>query len=476
VQAATKVVSEVYKKEYDAAKSPAQKRTLALNLLADADKTINDANGAYAMYQVAQKIAIGLGDVDISVHVGARIAARFEVDAPAEQRKLFEALLETAKTPLDQANLTRYIGLALPPLVKQTRFEEVAALVQLAVEAAKASKDVDLQKYWAWKEQQLTAQAKAWSAAQAALAKLETDPADAEANACIGEYRACWEEDWKAAIPLLALSDAQPWQGLAERELRGTTTEADKLALADSWYDFGSQAMSPVKEAVLRHAGVQYERMLSSLSPLPKRKTEARISEIRDVASPLPKDVWVEVLELVNLHRHTLLGELKREGLALVCRDPNDCKKFRLPLIAEGAYELRIRAVRLGGSEAIHVPLSRSANGCLFGLNCHDGKHSGLQNLDGRNIPNNSSRVAPAPLVENQPYLLTLQVEPKDDKVTIAALVNNRPYFRWAGDRKRLTHDHVDHREHFVIGICSGSGAIYSVQFKRKSGGAWFTD
>ena len=40
-----------------------------------------------------------------------------------------------------------------------------------------------------------------------------------------------------------------------------------------------------------------------------------------------------------------------------------------------------------------------------------------------------------------QPYLLTLLVEPKDEKVAITAYFNNRPYMRWSGERDRLRED-----------------------------------
>jgi hypothetical protein len=125
---------------------------------------------------------------------------------------------------------------------------------------------------------------------------------------------------------------------------------------------------------------------------------------------------------------------------------------------------------------ALYVPLSRSVNGCGFGLNCYGGEHSGLQQIDGKGIRDNGSRVAPVTLADGQSFLLTLRVEPKDDKITIVALYNNRPYMRWTGERNRLGYDLDLHREHIVIANCSASPAIYSVQFKRQSGAAWLTD
>jgi hypothetical protein len=477
VKAATKLVSDVYKKDYEAAKSPSQKQTLALKLLEDADKTLDDKTSAYAMYQVAQKIAVGLGDVETALRVGERIAARYDVDAAAQRRQLLESLAESVRTPLEASSLTRYLGNLLPLLVKQNKFQEVGPLLELTTDVAKKSKDADLQKYWAWKGQRLKAQATAWSVAKAALDKLEASPTDAEASGTAGEYRAFWEEDWKAAIPLLALSTQQPWQALAERELQGASTEADKLALADAWYDAANKATSsPVKEAALRHAGQQYDRLVSSLSALPKRRVEGRLSEIRDVASPLPKDVWVEVLDLVDTSKHLIEGDWKREGLNIVYRDPNHCKQFFVPVLAEGAYELRVRATRMSGDDGLSVSLSRSVNSCGFGLNVYHGKHSGLQLLDKQGTPDNSARVAPAPMMDGQPFQLLLQVEPKDDKATIAALYNNRPYVRWTGERSRLSCDQDSHRERIVLHTCHTTFAVHSVQFKRKSGAAWLIE
>ncbi len=477
VKAATKLVSDVYKKDYDAARLPMQKQALAVKLLEDADKTLNDKTSAYAMYQVAQKIAVGIGDVETSLRIGEHIAARFEVDAATRQQELLKNLADAVKTPLDAANLSRYLGKLLEPLVKSNQFQDVGPLLELILDTAKKSKDSDLQKYWSWKEQQLVAQAKAWNAAQAALAKLESEPTDAQANGTAGEYRAFWEENWKLAIPFLALSNQQPWQALAERELKGAATEADKLALADAWYDVGMKATSsPAKEAALRHAGDHYERLLSSLAALPKRRVEVSLSEIRDVASPLPKDVWVEVLDLVDIKKHVIEGDWKREGLNIVYRDPNHCKQFFVPVLAEGAYELRIRATRMSGPEVMHVALSRSANSAGFGLNTYGGKHSGIDRVDGREIPDNKSRVPPVLLPDNQPFQLVLQVEPKGDQVAVVALLGNRAYMRWSGNLNQLSCGKETQRDRLVLQTCHSTIAIHSVQFKRKSGAAWLIE
>jgi hypothetical protein len=153
VQAATKLVSDVYKKDYDAAKTPTQKQALAVKLLEDADKTLDDKTSAYAMYQVAQKIAVGIGDVETALRIGERVAARYVVDAPARERQVLEGLADSVKTPADANNLTRYLGLRLAPLVKQNKLDDVTPLLELTVGVAKKSNDSDLQKYWSWKEQ-----------------------------------------------------------------------------------------------------------------------------------------------------------------------------------------------------------------------------------------------------------------------------------------------------------------------------------
>src|SRR5688572_5851334 len=174
VKAATVLIAEVYKKDYDAAKTPPQKQALAAKMLVDADKTTDDLTSAYALYQVAQKIAAGIGDVETAMQISERVASRFEVDQAEMERKLYVTLAPAVKTPLDHFNLTRYIGRTLPALVKERQFDDVAALLDLALDAARKSKDAELQKYWAWKGAQLKAQASAWTKADAALATLKT--------------------------------------------------------------------------------------------------------------------------------------------------------------------------------------------------------------------------------------------------------------------------------------------------------------
>lgn len=476
VQAATKLVAEVYKKDYDGAKTPTEKQALARKMLGDAARTTDDLTSAYALCQVARKIAVGIGDVETAMQATQQLGDRFDIDRGELQSEVFQEVAPLAKLPADQLALARYIGRALPALIKAENFETAQALAAQAVAAAKKSKDADAVKTWAWRQERLVAQAKAFAETQPAQATLKTSPADAAANGTAGTYACFWKEDWQRGLPLLALSGEQPWQTLAERELKGTPTQADQLALADAWYDAAVTAQSPAKEAALRRVALQYQRLIGQQTPLVKRRLEARLAEIGDLASPFPKDLWIDVLELVDVDKHALAQQWTREGLAVSRREPKYTKSIAVPVIAEGSYELRIVAERLEGPEVLFVGLSKACNGAGFALNCYQGRHSGLHLLNGKAAKENGTRTAPATIPAGKPYALTLEVQRSDDKAGIQARLDNRPYFQWVGAAEGLGAANARREDRITLSVTHSSIVIYSVQFKRKSGAAWLAE
>src|SRR5690606_5026145 len=132
---------------------------------------------------------------------------------------------------------------------------------------------------------------------------LRQSPTDPAANAQAGRFLCFFKQDWEHGLPLLALAEASDLQKLAVRELKQPLPSEEKAALADAWFDVAQKLDGPEKVAALNYAGRRYRQILPTLSAIPKRRTELRLQEIAEAASPLPKGEWIEILDYVDLQR-----------------------------------------------------------------------------------------------------------------------------------------------------------------------------
>lgn len=168
VKGSTGLIAEIYRKDYDAAKSPAQKQALCKKLLEDGQKSSDDPTAKFALFQVARKIAIGIGDVDSALLAIEQSAAAFDFNPGEDKRRVFEELASTIKSPEDTYTLTRYIGRELNSRIKANDLAVAESLIAAGISAAKKSKDAELLKQWTRRQSSLDSRVAAWAAAEPA--------------------------------------------------------------------------------------------------------------------------------------------------------------------------------------------------------------------------------------------------------------------------------------------------------------------
>lgn len=123
----------------------------------------------------------------------------------------------------------------------------------------------------------------------ASLIRLLDAPGDAYASGVVGRWYANEVQDWERALPLMALGSDTILARAAAAELAAPTKVAERLAVADQWFDQGKRT-SAVKESFWRHALVLYEAAKSDLTGVSLAVVEKRIAEI-ETFLPLGPDV-----------------------------------------------------------------------------------------------------------------------------------------------------------------------------------------
>lgn len=470
---ATKLVVDLYQKDIDAAKTPAAQKALAYRLFDDAVATKDDPAARFAMLQYSRTLATKTGEVKLAMLTIDQQNQAYEIDRAQLRSDLLQSLAPLSKSTLERFALIRLLTVDFLELKKNERLDLATELSDLALELSKNVNDADLIKQWKRRVFELKAQLLAKAAQRQALATLQAQPADAAANQIAGEYLCYWLNQWEQGLTMLALGDNPALQKLAEREIRGPVTAAEQLALADAWYDLGKTQTAQAKLAMLDHAGKLYDRLLPTQAALAKKRIENRSDEIAFAVRPIPKNEWVELLDLVDPQVHSKKGPWKRDILNVKV-NYDDVSTITLPVVINGSFEIQVRATRHSGPDQFYVDLSRAGHSAAFILNCWAGEISGLDHIKDKGPKDNATSKAPISLPNGQMYLMALQWELREAQCGLAVRVNDKPYISWSG----LTSDlgEPGRGQGMDLTTWKTDFVLHSIRLRVKSDDAWFTE
>ncbi|QDU27826.1 hypothetical protein ETAA8_29170 [Anatilimnocola aggregata] len=332
-QAAVAQVAEVYKPDYELAKSPAQKIELAKKLLLEATATKDDLVARFVLFRVARDIAAQQGDLTTAFDAIERIDV--EYDSNVLPQKM--AAAATAAKALNTEKEKREVAALLYPLVDEARmadrYEPAKALAELALNCAKEGRDPELARHLAAKATEIEEAAAEFPTIQAAEKVLLDKPSDPEANAAVGKFACFWKGDWERGVPMLALgndglSNAAALLELAERP--------DPLKVGDAWWKVAEAVEGSRRSRVQTHAAEFYRQALPALSGLTKTRVDRLLASLPATTnySPTPagardrtpsiEGIWRESANVVysisqtgnrfqgtTIYRHPTAGQIR---------------------------------------------------------------------------------------------------------------------------------------------------------------------
>jgi hypothetical protein len=140
----------------------------------------------------------------------------------------------------------------------------------------------------------------AWQAVQDAVARLETDPGDAEANGLVGRWYCLEKADWDKGLPHLARCDDRELATLARRELESPPgTWSKQVELGDAWWDLAGKAEGQAKNRLRARARHWYRRARPQVTEmLVASKLDNRLEPLSNAAPSQwpprqhPADEW----------------------------------------------------------------------------------------------------------------------------------------------------------------------------------------
>ncbi len=179
------LVKEIFKAEYDAAKTSPQKEALAKKLL-DLARQTKTSRDRYAILRVAGALSMEAGS-PICFQAVDEMAKGFQIDALDMKAKVLPQC--AAKATAEQSKAIAETGIALVhQALAEDRHDLAKEVIGPTSSAAHKSKDVALVKQAGDLAKKIDAVAKAYAAMKAAEAALDASAADPSANLTVGKY------------------------------------------------------------------------------------------------------------------------------------------------------------------------------------------------------------------------------------------------------------------------------------------------
>ena len=111
-----------------------------------------------------------------------------------------------------------------------------------------------------------------------ALATLENNPDDPDANLIAGRFLCFLKGEWEQGLPMLAKGSDAELKAMANSEF---ADRPDALALGDSWWSFSDRVEGRTQDAARQHAAAWYTQALPRLAELKRKLVESRLEIVR---------------------------------------------------------------------------------------------------------------------------------------------------------------------------------------------------
>jgi hypothetical protein len=458
---ARKLIADVYKADYDKAKTSEQRKALAKKLLKDGIETANDATGRFVLLQIAMDIAAQEGDAETALRVVDEIDRHYRIDSLAIKATIIPKIVAALRLSKEHQELAPHIKRLIDAAVDADRYDFAKQLAELALTSATDARDGALRTGAADRIKQIGNIEREYASVRAALVTLDSKPTDPDANLVVGKFCCFIKREWDKGLSMLALGSDAALEELAVQELAGVVGAEEQVALADGWWAVSEKYEDIAKTQIQLRAAYWYQRALPKLSGLPKAKVEKRLSELGDLAitppTPRPSAASLEttptttsepsrkvlrqgeqfdLLPVVNAKRDSIRGTWSADrGVVLVQTNGG---AMNLPVDISGDYDLRIEFARNSKMHATGVVLPVGETHCGLFLSYLSGRCHGLERIDGKTADRNATTQSPGTLVNGRRYTLDVSVRLAGENARIAALLDGKPLLSWEGMQTSL--------------------------------------
>lgn len=279
VQAAQQQIRQIMQEQYTAATSPAGKKALAERLFDLAEQT-EDNTQRYALLVESRDIATSVPDGPFVYRIIDRIASEFDIDATIEKHESLVALTQVQHTPESIHAVAQFMADLVMEAILIDQYDQANSIVMMAIGFARRRCTDDDKHRLTQLRQRVEILERTYGQVQEALATLETAPDDAEANYTVGWFLCAVKGQWEQGLPHLAQGSNEEIRATAADELAPPSTIAEKLVVADLWWEIAKgQRTEAIGDTIRDHAVTWYTPLLPDLTGLDKQRVTTLLRE-----------------------------------------------------------------------------------------------------------------------------------------------------------------------------------------------------
>jgi hypothetical protein len=279
-QEALKLAKEVYGDEFTQAKAPDQKKALAERLLQKAAESKADPPAHFILLKLARDIATLGGEVEVALRAADEMAGTFQVDAYQMKGELVLKAVGSAELEGQRSTVAGAAMQLIDEAIVKDDFDLATRLAAVAVEAARKGKDASLSSQALARKADVEEIAAAYKQAKPAMATLEDQATDPQANLIVGQYLCLVKGDWIRGVSMLALGANEDLKKLARKDLEGPAAAAEQVKLGDGWWERAEASEGLAKKQFQLRAAYWYRQAVPGLTGLVRDKVERRVNEV----------------------------------------------------------------------------------------------------------------------------------------------------------------------------------------------------
>ena len=274
---AAKLVREVYREEFDEAKSTVQKSAVAKRMHSDALVTNDDIVSRYVMLRSAREIAVLAGDIDTTIEISDSIEKDFQIEGTSQRlASLIGSLRRSKREPTESA--TQAVLSFAKHLIDIDDYGAATQLLSTAMEQTRSG--ISKRRLGSLRDRSKQL-AIAFADVRGAALNLKENPDDARDRALVGRFLCFIKGDWSRGIEMLSQCDDDALRKIANEELSDPTSPDEQLRLADQWWDYADTLQGDLKSGAKRHAATFYLAASEKLTGLKKAKANHRCTEAK---------------------------------------------------------------------------------------------------------------------------------------------------------------------------------------------------
>ncbi len=449
-------------------KSKADREQAVTKLMEIVEQSGESPDDLYVSLKTVIPLIRETGDFAAHQIAVQKLTETFSAEPLKEQTQLLLEFISACKSKESLAPAVEELAGLADGEGQANQFAQPLAWLDAAEKMAKKLKDQSSVALIANTRASLTQRQAAFQAHEKAAQTLATNPEDPQANFAEGQWLAIYEDNWDRALPLLAKGSDDKWKAAAVAELAASEDAESQLKAADAWYAV-AQSAGPGQALAQQHALDQYTQAAPNVtSPVTKARVTKRQEELTAALTPpadaasivkkapstgkgkkvekddnvLPIGEPIDLLAMVKLPEHAVMGRWKREGDEVVC-EPGFFSRVLTPVVIAGSYEVNASITRRSGNDCVHLILPVGYAACELCLDDYGSTISELQLVDGKSALHLLGTPA---AVRHQQALtngvkceVSVIVTLNGDNVRIAATIDGVPTIAWTGLTSQLS-------------------------------------